>query len=92
VLEANQETPEWVSELIGSMLSRDAALRPTAREVELTLSRDLQGSRHVRVNKSFWKLAGAALMLAAAATLIWLLLRLLPLSKPSAIAFTQSRR
>jgi serine/threonine protein kinase len=44
LLEANQETPEWLSELIGSMLSRDAALRPTAREVELTLSRDLQGS------------------------------------------------
>ena len=86
---ANPDTPFWLDELILSMLNRDPALRPAARDVESALSRDWSDSRGLWVSKRFWKPATAVLSFAAAAILAWPVLRVLPLSKTSAIAFTQ---
>ena len=86
---ANRETPEWLNELIGAMLNRDAALRPAACDVESALSRDWRDSGSARVHKRLWKPAAAAVIVAGAATLVWSMFHLLPLSKMSAVAFTE---
>ena len=87
--EANRETPPWLNELIAAMLHRDPAHRPSARNVEAALSQEWRDSRGARIHNRFWKPAIAAVAVIAAAIVVWPLLRVLPLSKLSAVPFTQ---
>lgn len=89
VAKANPEAPQWLNELIASMLDRDAALRPTAAELEAALSNESWKERGAAPHRGFWKLAIAAILLTSAATLGWSWFHTAPLSRPSVTVFTE---